>query len=342
MQIYSKKVLRFALFLMILNIPQPLLGARLAFSTPKVLASAIACFIVGALVQGGMDNHRALNVPRSSMWDDTKWYKPTPGERVQFFCNGFFDVTENARRKQDEIKSIFGYGSAQNEKRKNSLWKRLKVIAHKMRDFAKNNKPLEYGTLLAIAILTLHILDRCGKFDSSASSAQQQGPEEDVVGAASGSGSFSAAPRPTMTSTGTSPQPTSSTPEEQQSLLRSIAARLHAAVQPPPRTEQQAAAPAQPRAEPQNQQQHSAQGHRAPPAQARQSSTPGPQPQSSFRQTASSSSSGDQQQEENKESVGGEDKSWSSGFMKFFKEIIGTSHALAKALKSFFKYFGWW
>ena len=263
---------------MILNIPQPLLGARLAFSTPKVLASAIACFIVGALVQGGIDNHRALNVPRSSMWDDTKWYKPTPGERVQFFCNGFFDVTENARRKQDEIKSIFGYGSAQNEKRKNSLWKRLKVIARKMRDFAKNNKPLEYGTLLAIAILTLHILDRCGKFDSSASSAQQQGPEEDVVGAASGSGSFSAAPRPTMTSTGTSPQPEGSTSQEQQSLLRSIAARLYASAQPP-RTEQQAA-----------------QGHRAPSAQTRQSSTPRSQPQSSFEQTASSSSSGDQQQ----------------------------------------------
>jgi hypothetical protein len=245
-----------------------------------------------------MDNHRALNVPRSSMWDDTKWYKPTPGERVQFFCNGFFDVTENARRKQDEIKSIFGYGSAQNEKRKNSLWKRLKVIARKMRDFAKNNKPLEYGTLLAIAILTLHILDRCGKFDSSASSAQPQGPEEDVAGAASGSGSFSAAPRPTMTSTGTSPQPTSSTPEEQQSLLRSIAARLYASAQPP-RTEQHSTAPAQPRAEPQNRQQHSTQGHRAPPAQTRQSSTPRSQPQSSFRQTASSSSSssyGGQQQ----------------------------------------------
>ncbi len=313
---------------MILNISQPLLGARLAFSTPKVLASAIACFIVGALVQGGIDNHRALNVPRSSMWDDTKWYKPTPGERVQFFCNGFFDVTENARRKQDEIKSIFGYGSAQNEKRKNSLWKRLKVIAHKMRDFAKNNKPLEYGTLLAIAILTLHILDRCRKFDSPASSAQPQGPEEDIAGAASGSGSFSAAPRPTMTSTGTSPQPTSSTPEEQQSLLRSIAARLHAAVQPPPRTEQQAA-----------------QGHRAPPAQTRQSSTPRSQPQSSFRQEAPSSSSssyGGQQQEKKKKSIGGEDKSWSSGFMKFFKEIIGTSNALAKALESFFKYFRWW
>jgi hypothetical protein len=293
MSVHAKKVLRFTLFLMILNIPQPLLGARLAFSTPKVLASAIACFIVGALVQGGIDNHRALNVPRSSMWDDTKWYKPTPGERVQFFCNGFFDVTENARRKQDEIKSIFGYGSAQNEKRKNSLWKRLKVIAHKMRDFAKNNKPLEYGTLLAIAILTLHILDRCGKFDSPASSAQPQGPEEDVAGAASGSGSFSAAPRPTMTSTGTSPQPTSSTPEEQQSLLRSIAARLYASAQPP-RTEQHSTAPAQPRAEPQNRQQHSAPGHRAPPAQTH--SAP---PQSSFRQTAPSSSSssyGGQQQ----------------------------------------------
>jgi len=370
-----KKILCFTFFCMVLSAMQPLQGAQCNFSTPKVAVAAVACFLAGALTQGGIDNHNALNIPTRVMSkylyldddrddeEEDECEHPSIFERVGFFLNGFFDIEKNAKRKTEEIKSVFGWGLSAREKHKKSLWNRCKIVLGRMKDFDKKNKPLKYGILLAAAILTVHILDKCGKFDSAPQLQPVVQEEHGQVGKGVGQDvsqaplpgfmqSHFAAPRPAAVSVGTSPIPVprpagvsvavGTSPQPVKTATALLSAQHEASFAPCLSAQVGAAPRATPVAPPASVAAHHLRGSApssAVPAEKKPAEPTRAAPclcMSARAAVAPQAGAAGQQAEIHIES---ESKSNAKSWMDFFKVIKGLGSGLGKILESILKYF---